>query len=52
MNRKELNKTFMMISNRNKPFNLKGFYLKKSRFKGLRVKLPYCIYALHAKNIE
>ena len=34
MNRKELNKTFMMISNLKKPFGLQGFYLKIKRFKG------------------
>ena len=30
MNRKELNKTIMMISNWNKPFGLQGFYKNSS----------------------
>ena len=35
MNRKELNKTFKMISNWNKPFGLQGFYKKNSALQGL-----------------
>ena len=34
MNQKEMTKTFMMISNWNKPFDLQGFYKKNQRFKG------------------
>ena len=34
MNRKELTKTFMMISNRKKHFGLQGFQKKIQRFKG------------------
>ena len=38
MNREELNKTFMMISNWNKPFDLQGFCKK---FRTLKVKTLY-----------
>ena len=34
MNRKELTKTFMMISNWKKTFGLQGFNKKIQRFKG------------------
>ena len=36
MNRKELNKTFMMITNCNKPFGLQGFSKKKLALQGLK----------------
>ena len=36
MNRKELNKTFMMITNCNKPFGLQGFSNKKLALQGLK----------------
>ena len=34
MNRKELTKTVMMISNRKKYFDLQGFHKKNQRLKG------------------
>ena len=34
MNRKELTKTFMMISNGKKPFDLQGFHKKIQRLTG------------------
>ena len=37
MNKKELIKTFIMISNWNKPFGLHGFYKNKSAVKGKSV---------------
>ena len=39
MNQKELTKTFMMISNWKKPFDLQGIYLKIQRFEGWKVLL-------------
>ena len=36
MNRKELNKTFMMITNCNKPFGLQSFSKKKLALQGLK----------------
>ena len=42
MNRQELTKTFMMISNWKKPFGFHDFYSKYSAFQGLRVNLPHC----------
>ena len=35
MKQEDLNKTFMMISNKNKPFGRKVFYKKKSALQGL-----------------
>ena len=34
MNQKEVTKTFLMISNRKKPFSLQGFHKKIQRFQG------------------
>ena len=34
MNQKDLTKLFMMLSNRNKPFDLQCFYKKNQCFKG------------------
>ena len=39
MKQKELNKTFMIISNRKKPFGLHGLYKIIQSFKGWMVKL-------------
>ena len=48
MNRKELTKALMMISNWNKPFGLQGFYIKNQLFNPFKPEVTIVIF-IHYK---